>query len=78
MSIKSTGNLVLYDAATHSSWSRILAHAICGPLGDTDLSIRPSTVATWADWRERHPDTEVLLPPPHSRTVEPGPVLGTA
>lgn len=76
VAIKSNGNLVLYDAATHSYWSQILAHAICGPLTDTDLAIRPSTVATWREWRTAHPGTEVLLPPPYSKTVEPGVVLG--
>jgi len=74
--IRPGANLVLYDAATRSYWSQILAHAICGPLAGKDLSIRPSTVANWADWREAHPETEVLLPPPHSTTIELGTVLG--
>lgn len=74
--IKVSENLVLYDDATHSYWSQLLAHAICGPLTDTDLAIRPSTVATWREWTAAHPETDVLLPPPHSETVEPGVVLG--
>lgn len=74
--VRLTGNLVLYDARTHSYWSQLLARAVCGPATGEDLSIRPSTVATWADWRADHPETEVLLPPPHSETVEPGVVLG--
>ena len=74
--VRANANLVLYDAASGSYWSQLLARAICGPLSGTDLAIRPSRVATWADWRASHPETEVLLPPPHSRTVEPGAVLG--
>ena len=68
VTVRKSGNLVMYDLATRSYWSQILARAICGPATGTTLSIRPSTVATWADWRDRHPDTSVLLPPPHSGT----------
>jgi hypothetical protein len=39
---------------------------------ETELSVVPSTVATWAEWRASHPDTDVLLPPPRSGTVDPG------
>lgn len=74
--VGANGNLVLYDAATRSYWSQLLAAAICGPLSGTELSIRPSTVATWGEWQSAHPDTDVLLPPPSSETVEPGVVLG--
>jgi len=65
-SVVNSGNLVLYDLATESFWSQLLATAICGPHQGTELEIRPSTLTTWADWRETHPDTDVLLPPPHS------------
>lgn len=71
---RNNGNLVMYDRATGSYWSQILATAICGPMTGTDLEVVPSTVATWAGWREAHPGTDVLLPPPHSGTVEPGAV----
>jgi hypothetical protein len=74
--VRHNGNLVLYDAATGSYWSQILARAICGPRTGTELAVRPSTVATWREWRDRYPDTEVLLPPPHSGTVGPGETLG--
>jgi hypothetical protein len=69
--VRNNGNLVMYDRATRSYWSQILAEAICGPRRGTALSIRPSTVTTWAEWRETHPATDVLLPPPHSVTEEP-------
>jgi hypothetical protein len=75
--IRNNGNLVMYDAATHTYWSQLLAHGICGPLAGTDLAILPSTVTTWGEWRRRHPGTSVLLPPPYSETVEPGEILGT-
>ncbi len=66
-----SGNLVMYDRATGSYWSQLIAQAICGPQAGTELGIAPSTVATWADWRARYPNSTVLLPPPHSGTVAP-------
>jgi len=66
-------NLVLYDRATRSYWSQLLAEAICGPQTGTTLSLRPATVATWEGWRTDHPDTDVLLPPPHSGVFRPSP-----
>lgn len=78
VSVRHDGNLVLYDVATHTYWSQMLGRGICDSHTGTELAIRPSTVATWGEWRERHPDTDVLLPPLHSETVEPGTVLGEA
>jgi len=64
------GNLVMYDEATLSYWSQILGEAICGPKVGDELSIVPSTVTTWGEWQTDHPETNVLLPPPHSETVD--------
>jgi len=62
-------DLVMYDEATESLWSQILAQAIQGPSTGDRLSLTPSSFTSWGDWREAHPDTEVLLPPPISNTV---------
>ena len=62
-------NLVLYDRATDSRWSQLAATAIRGPATGDRLTLRPSTLTTWADWRERYPDTEVSRPPPESGSV---------
>ena len=64
--IRSSGNLVMYDDVTRSYWSQILGTAICGPMEGADLSLVPSTLTTWDEWREEHPETDVLLPPPYS------------
>jgi len=69
--VSNSGNLVMYDAATGSYWSQILATAICGPAKETRLSIRPSSVTTLGEWTDTHPDTEVLLPPSESEIVDP-------
>lgn len=62
-------NLVVFDAATGSYWSQLLGQAICGPLTGTRLTLIPSTVTTWGSWRDDHPRTTVLLPPPRSKTM---------
>ena len=58
--------LVMYDERTRSFRSQAIAEAICGPMTGTRLSIVPSTLISWGEWRATHPDTAVLLPPPSS------------
>jgi hypothetical protein len=67
--VRNTGNLLLLDRATGSYWSQLLARAICGPERGTELSVLPATTARWGVWRREHPETGVLLPPPHSGVV---------
>jgi hypothetical protein len=69
--VGNNGNLVMYDDVTGSYWSQILAQAICGPMKERRLSTRSATTANWGEWRERYPETEVLLPPPASTIVDP-------
>ncbi|KAB1187385.1 MULTISPECIES: DUF3179 domain-containing (seleno)protein [Haloferax] len=67
--VRNSGNLVLYDEATGSYWSQLLAKAICGTQSGEKLRILPSTVATWGEWRAAYPETDALLPPPWSKTA---------
>lgn len=67
--VRTAGNLVMVDDATGSYWSQLLAQAICGSRTGDRLDIVPSSVARWGEWQAAHPDTDVLLPPPHSVTV---------
>jgi hypothetical protein len=61
--------LVMYDRQTQSLWSQIAAAAIQGPEVGSTLTLVPSTLTTWGEFRETYPDGEVLLPPPESSTV---------
>jgi hypothetical protein len=63
------GDLVLYDEATRSLWSQLLATAVNGELTGERLSLVPASLTSWGAWSEAHPNTDVLLPPPHSNTV---------
>jgi len=62
-------DLVMYDEATDSLWSQIVATAIRGSRTGERLTIVPSTLTTWDEWREANPETVVLRPPPESGTV---------
>jgi hypothetical protein len=62
-------DLVMYDEATESLWSQIMATAIHGPRTGDVLPLVPSTMTTWRSWREAKPETSLLLPPPHSGTI---------
>jgi hypothetical protein len=62
-------DLVMYDERTNSLWSQIMATAINGELTGDTLTLVPSSLTTWGAWRDDHPDTEVLLPPPASGTI---------
>lgn len=53
-------DVLLYDRQTQSLWSQLLGQAISGPMKGQFLKMLPSTHTTWADWRARHPATEVL------------------
>ncbi len=62
-------DLVMYDALTNSLWSQILGTAIRGERTGDRLTLVPSTITTWGQWRSDHPGTRVLLPPPESGVI---------
>jgi hypothetical protein len=53
-------NLVLYDRQTETYWSQLNGSAVVGPQVPRRLTILPSTITTWGEWRASHPDTRVL------------------
>ncbi|HCF4209955.1 TPA: DUF3179 domain-containing protein [Pseudomonas aeruginosa] len=53
-------NVVMYDRASDSYWSQIAAVAIEGPLKGQSLDEIQVTWTTWARWKERYPQTQVL------------------
>ncbi|MFU8817641.1 MAG: DUF3179 domain-containing (seleno)protein, partial [Pseudomonadales bacterium] len=50
-------DVLLFDRNTESLWSQILGKAVSGPLRGEPLPQLPAFHTTWADWRERHPQT---------------------
>ncbi|MFV8833416.1 DUF3179 domain-containing protein [Aquisalimonas sp.] len=53
-------NLIMFDRDTSSFWPQILGAAINGPHKGAGLDEFRVIWTTWAQWRERHPETEVL------------------
>lgn len=53
-------DVLLYDRATESLWSQILARAVTGARKDEKLRVLPSRHTSWEQWQEQWPDTLVL------------------
>lgn len=56
-------NLLFVDRETNSLWSQLESKAISGSMKNTPLEMVPSLQTTWKFWREKHPDTQVLVEP---------------
>lgn len=53
-------NLVMYDRKTDSLWSQILGEAIVGERTGDKLSVLPSDITKFGQWKRLHPSGEVL------------------
>jgi hypothetical protein len=53
-------NLVMFDRKTESYFPQMLGTAINGPREGERLDSFPVTWTSWQQWRQAHPDTEVL------------------
>ncbi|MEQ2007327.1 MAG: DUF3179 domain-containing protein [Limisphaerales bacterium] len=51
---------LMYDRQTESLWSQLKMEAVSGAQVRTRLNLLVSEHLTWAAWRQRHPDGEVL------------------
>lgn len=54
-------NLVMYNREDDESlWPQMNREANCGAATGTDLEMLPVVEMTWGQWKELHPDTEVI------------------
>ncbi|MEM7238440.1 MAG: DUF3179 domain-containing protein, partial [Pseudomonadota bacterium] len=55
-------NKLMFDRATNSLWNQFTGEPVGGPLSGSGISlpVRPVTITRWADWRARHPQSQVL------------------
>ncbi|MFQ5780648.1 MAG: DUF3179 domain-containing protein [Nitrospiria bacterium] len=53
-------DMVMYDHQTGSYWHQVGGVAIVGKLSGKRLTVLPSIMATWSEWRALHPDTRIL------------------
>lgn len=56
-------DLVMYDRQTESWWQQFTGEAIVGELTGTRLRMLPARLESFARFRARHPEGEVLIPP---------------
>jgi hypothetical protein len=53
-------NLVMYDRKTNTYWSQLDGLAIVGELAGMKLVPLSIDTLSWKEWKENHPDSEVL------------------
>ena len=54
-------SLVMQDSETGTLWSHVTGEALDGELAGAQLALIPAVQTTWANWRDAHPETRVLL-----------------
>ena len=52
--------LVMYDRQTESLWTHFDGRAVVGRLAGAELEMLPMSTVAWGDFRQAHPDAEVL------------------
>ena len=59
-------NKLMFDRATLSLWSNLTGEAVVGTHATqgSQLTMLPMTLTRWDTWRQRHPDTTVMVPDP--------------
>ena len=55
-------DLVMYDRLTESWWQQFTGKAIVGEMTGTKLDIVPALLESLSQFRERHPDGQILVP----------------
>jgi hypothetical protein len=53
-------DLIMYDRSSNSLWQQITGHSFAGAQRGQSLTTYPSAMTSWKEWREAHPDTQVL------------------
>jgi len=53
-------DMVMVDRQTSSFWWQVPGRSIVGSLSGAELTVLPSTTATWASWQESNPETVII------------------
>lgn len=65
-------NLLMYDRradrAKESLWSQLRFAAVAGPAAGRKLRVLPMVISHYRDWRERFPESTVVLPRPERKS----------
>ena len=55
-------DLIMYDRGTESWWQQFIGEGIVGAYTGQKLKLLPARLESWKEFRERHPDGQVLVP----------------
>lgn len=69
-------DMVMYDRETQSWWQQALGEAIVGDLTGTDLTVIPTWMESWDDFRARNPQGLVMEEPDYPRRYGRNPYVG--
>lgn len=53
-------NVAMYDRTSNGLWSQLKMGALSGEYAGYNLSVIPSEISSWKDWKSRNPKTLVL------------------
>ncbi|MBI4363623.1 MAG: DUF3179 domain-containing protein [Candidatus Doudnabacteria bacterium] len=53
-------NLLMYDRKTDSLWAQVLGEAVVGEMTGTKLTVLPSDLLKFGNWKQQNPDGQVL------------------
>jgi hypothetical protein len=62
-----SSDLVMYDRQTESWWQQFTGEGIVGEMTGVSLKLVPARLESFAEFKSRHPEGRVLLPPADSR-----------
>ncbi|GAB5563252.1 MAG: hypothetical protein Wins2KO_03150 [Winogradskyella sp.] len=68
-------NLLMVDRQTQTVWNQLSNKAIHGKRKGETLQLEPSIQTTWQFWKDKHPDTKVLINTDTTNAVFPSEVL---
>jgi len=60
-------DLVMYDHQTESYWTQLLGEGVLGFYHGTRLTVVTSATLSWSQWRDLHPDSQLLDRPVDDR-----------
>lgn len=55
-------DLIMYDRTTDSWWQQFTGEAIVGEMQGTELTLVPSRIVAFGDFKQEHPQAKVLIP----------------
>lgn len=69
-------DMVMYDRETQSWWQQAIGTAIVGDLTGAELTLMPSWMESWEEFRSRNPDGLVMAEPNYNRSYGRNPYEG--